>query len=230
MAAAHPALKAITDTCVRDLLIHLHGEASRQNVGLAARFATQIPRLLRGRPLPWARLEPKLSEMYLALDPANGVFCYLLARAMQARRIVEFGTSFGVSTIYLALAVRDNGGGIVIGTEMLPEKVARARTNLRDAGLDAFVDIREGDALETLRNIDGPVDFLLNDGFPRFTLPVLKLLAPHMRAGAAVLCGNAAAFPADHADYLAWVRDPENGFQSMKLAMKLAGEFSIKAV
>jgi len=166
--------------------------------------------------------------MYLALDPANGVFCYLLARAMQARHIVEFGTSFGVSTIYLALAVRDNGGGLVVGTEMIPEKAERARLNLCDAGLDAFVDIREGDALETLRDIDGPVDFLLNDGFPRFTLPVLKLLAPQMRAGAAALCGNAAAFPADHADYLAWVRDPANGFRSMKLAMKLAGEFSVK--
>jgi predicted O-methyltransferase YrrM len=98
-----------------------------------------------------------------------------------------------------------------------------------EAGLEAFVEIREGKALDTLRGLEQPIDFLLNDGFPRFTLPVLQPLEPHMRPGAVVLCGNAALFPADHADYLAWVRNPENGFRSMHLPMKLAGELSVKS-
>lgn len=218
----------IQDERARSVLARLHRSADAQNGRLVRRFLPQLPRLLSRRALPWARIEPTLADMYLALDPANGELCYLLARALRARTIVEFGTSFGVSTIYLALAVRDNGGGLVIGTEMMPEKAARAREHVREAGLEAFVEIREGDALETLRQLDRSVDFLLNDGFPRFTLPVLQLVAPHMRPGAIALCGNAAVFPADHTEYLAWVRDPTNGFHSMHLPMKLAGELSVR--
>lgn len=218
----------IADPLARSVLARLHREAGRQNLGLAAKFAAQLPRLVRRRPLEWTRLEPRLSDMYLALDPRNGVFCYMLARAMQARYVVEFGTSFGISTIYLAMAVRDNGGGRVVGTEMIPEKAAQARRNLREAGLEDYVEIREGNALETLRELAAPVDFLLNDGFPRFTLPVLQLLTPHMRPGAVALCGNAAAFPADHVHYLAWVRDPAHGFISAMLPLRLAGELSVK--
>ena len=90
-------------------------------------------------------------------------------------------------------------------------------------------DPAEGDARETLRDIDGGVDFFHNDGFPRFALPVLQLLAPKMEPGAVTLCGNAALFPADHAEYVAWVRQPENGFVSAPLPMKVGGEFSIRA-
>jgi predicted O-methyltransferase YrrM len=51
----------------------------------------------------------------------------MLCRAIGARRIVEAGTSFGVSTLYLAAAVRDNGGGVVFGAEYEPEaETARA--------------------------------------------------------------------------------------------------------
>ena len=228
MSALDRALDTIGDPRAGAVLRRLHGTAGRHNVKLAARFAAQLPRMLLGRPLPWDRLESRLSDLALAVDPANGAFCYLLARALQARCVVEFGTSFGISTIYYALAVRDNGGGVVIGTELVPEKAARARAHLQEAGIAEYVDLREGDALQTLREIDEPVDLLMNDGFPRFTLPVLQLVAPRMRIGAPALCGNAAVFPADHADYLAWVRDPANGFRSTKLAMALAGEFSVK--
>jgi predicted O-methyltransferase YrrM len=228
MSALDRALDTIGDPRAATVLRRLHGTAGRHNVKLAARFAAQLPRMLLGRPLPWDRLESRVSDLALAVDPANGAFCYLLARALQARCVVEFGTSFGISTIYYALAVRDNGGGRVIGTELVPEKAAKARAHLREAGVEEYVELREGDALETLRAIDGPVDLLMNDGFPRFTLPVLKLVAPRMRKGAVALCGNAAVFPADHADYVAWVRDPANGFCSTKLSMAMAGELSVR--
>jgi predicted O-methyltransferase YrrM len=229
MNALAESFRVIRDPRAQDVLARLHRQADEQNLSLVGRFVPQLPRLLSRRELPWHRIEPTLSNHYLALDPANGALCYLLARALRARQLVEFGTSFGVSTIYLALAVRDNGGGRVLGTEMVPEKAARARAHVAEAGLEAFVEIREGNALDTLRGLEQPIDFLLNDGFPRFTLPVLQLLEPHMRPGAVVLCGNAALFPADHADYLAWVRNPENGFRSMQLPMKLAGELSVKS-
>jgi predicted O-methyltransferase YrrM len=229
MTSLADAFRAIRDPRAQGVLTRLHRQADRQNPSLIARFVPQLPRLLSGRELPWHRIEPRLSDLYLALDPANGALCYLLARALRARNIVEFGTSFGVSTIYLALAVRDNGGGRVVGTEMVPSKVTRARAHVAEAGLEAYVEIREGNALDTLRNLQEPVEFLLNDGFPRFTLPVLQLVEPHMQRGAVALCGNAALFPADHVDYLAWVRNPDNGFRSMRLPMKLAGELSVKS-
>lgn len=228
MATTEKLLRTIADERARDILRELHRRAGRQNFSFLRRFAAYVPRLLWGRALPWERIEPRMEDLFLAIDPASGVFCYLLARALQARRVVEFGTSFGVSTIYLALAVRDNGGGQVIGSEMVPAKAARAREHLRAAGLADLVEIREGDALQTLADVGGPVDLLLNDGFPRFVLPVLQRVAPHMRRGAVALCGNAALFPADHADYLTWVRDPAHGFCSGTLATTLGGEFSVK--
>jgi len=154
------------------------------------------------------------------------MYCYLLARAIGARRIVEFGTSFGVSTVYLALAVRDNGGGLVVGTEMVPSKAAKARNNIEEAGLASFVEIREGNALESLRNLDGVVDFLLSDGYPQYALPVLELVAPKMRRGAIVINHNAAVMKGDHAEYIAFVRDPSNGFVSGSIT--LAGELSVR--
>lgn len=209
-------------------LLDLHRQAHAEWTGLARAFAGQALRLWRGRPLPWARLAPRLQHLSLAVDPASGVFAYQLARALGARHIVEFGTSHGISTIYLALAVRDNGGGVVVGTERVAAKAERARENLRRAGLERFVDLRTGDAPASLQDVSGPVDLVFNDGFPDAMLGVLQLLAPRMRRGGVVLAGNVAMFPADHEDYVAWVRDPRNGFCSAGMPMRLGGEFSVK--
>ena len=95
---------------------------------------------------------------FLSVSPRYGRFLYAIARACKATRIVEFGTSMGVSTIYLAAALRDNGGGQLIGSELEPAKVARARAHVDAAGLADLVDIREGDALETLKDVGGEVD------------------------------------------------------------------------
>ena len=116
---------------------------------------------------------------------------------------VEFGTSMGVSTIYLAAALRDNGGGELIGTELEPAKAVRARDNLSAAGLADLVEIREGDARETLRTIPGDVD-------------VLRLIEPHLKPGALIVAENAFT----QADgYLAYVRDPANGYRSLSVPL-----------
>jgi len=164
----------------------------------------------------------------MAIDPAQGVFCYLLARSVMASRIIEFGTSFGVSTIYLATAVRDNGGGMVIGTEMVASKAEQARANIGAAGLAEFVDIRTGDALDTLKNETGSVDFFLNDGFPPAALPVLKIVAPLLRAGGIVVTDNVGLFKADYGGYLDWIRNPKNGFRSALLGLNEGTEFSVR--
>lgn len=147
---------------------------------------------------------------------------------MHATRVVEFGTSLGVSTIWLAAAVRDNGGGTVIGTEMMPAKAERAHAHLYEAGLADQVDIRIGDARETLRDLDGPVDLMLNDGFPDAALDVLRLVAPQLRPGAVVITDNVGVMRGDYAEYVAWLRDPAHGFVSVRVPYKGGTEISFR--
>jgi len=218
----------IPDEKVRLVLGRLHEEAGRDNMKRIWSFMPYLPQMLMGRKLPWDRLQYKHDSSFLAVSPAGGIYLYLLARAIGARRIVEFGTSFGVSTIYLALGVRDNGGGLVIGTEMVASKAASARNSIKEAGLGDFVEIREGNALDTLKDLAGPVDFLLSDGWPQYALPVLQLVAPKMRHGAVVVNHNVVGLRGDHVEYVAYLRDPSNGFVSG--SMTLAGEFSVRVL
>jgi predicted O-methyltransferase YrrM len=164
-------------------------------------------------------------EHFLAVSSAYGRFLYAMVRARRANRVVEFGTSMGVSTIYLAAALRDNGGGQLIGSELEPTKVARARANLEAAGLGDLAEIREGDALETLRDVGGDVDVLLIDGAWSLYLPVLKLIEPRLTPGALVLGENAFA-----RDYLDYVRNPANGYLSQPLAIdeRRGNEFTVR--
>lgn len=156
------------------------------------------------------------AQNFLGISPEFGRFLYMCARACKARRIVEFGTSMGISTIHLAAALRDMGGGRLIGTELEPSKVVLAQVNLESAGLADLVEIREGDARETLRHIDGEIDLVLLDGAFTLYLPVLKLLEPHLRTGTIVLAEN--AFEAA-GDYLRYVRDPANGYISQPVPL-----------
>ena len=163
---------------------------------------------------------------FLAVSPTYGRFLYMVARARKAKRIIEFGSSMGISAIYLAAALRDNGGGNLIGSELVTSKVGRARNNLAAAGLADLVDIREGDALETLKEIGDEVDLLLLDGAFSLYLPVLKLLESHLNAGAVVLAEN--AFDSGYLDY---VRNPANGYLSLVLPIGEDGrgnEFSVR--
>ena len=91
-------------------------------------------------------LYSRMKDVHLAVSRETGTMLYMLARAIRARVIVEFGTSFGISTLQLAAALKDNGGGHLIGTEFEPSKVVHARQNLTAAGLSDLVEIREGDA------------------------------------------------------------------------------------
>ena len=174
-----------------------------------------------------------LRDKLVALDRDKGHLAYMLCRALDAKQAVEVGTSFGVSTIYLAAALRDNaaagsGRRTVIGSEIEPTKVAAARANLSEAGLADFVEVREGDALVTLSGIDGPVDFVLIDTWIPLALPALKLLAPRMRRGAIVMCDNVRQFEREYRDYTDFVRNPLNGFRSMLWPGQGGVELSVK--
>jgi predicted O-methyltransferase YrrM len=195
-----------------------------------------IERMVDGYRRP-ANGGPRSSEKYdphayaefgFSIHPDQGELIYILCRSLSARRVVDFATSVGFSALYLAAAMRDNGGGRVIGAEIVPAKIATARQNLAAAGLSDFVEIRAGDARATLRDLGGAIDFALIDGWPgeqgpSLSLEVIRVVAPQLRPGALVLNDNA------EPDYLAFVRDPVNGFRSMTLPLKGGTELSVKA-
>ncbi len=166
----------------------------------------------------------QMKEFHLAVSPETATLLYMLARAAKARSIVEFGTSFGISTLHLAAALRDNGGGRVISTEFEPSKVAKARANFIAAGLSDLVEVREGDALETLASgLPEQIDLVLLDGAKSLYLPVLALLEKRLRAGALVVADNADRCP----EYLSQVRAAGSSYLSVpftgdvELSMKL---------
>jgi predicted O-methyltransferase YrrM len=162
-----------------------------------------------------------------SIHPDQGNLIYVLCRAMGAKRVVDFATSIGMSAVYFAAAMRDNGGGLVIGSELVQAKVDTARANLADAGLAGFADIRVGDARDTLRDLGGPIDFALIDGWPQPEGPslartVIEIVAPQLRVGGYVLNDNA------EPDFLEFIRDPANGFISTTLPIKRGTELALK--
>lgn len=220
---------SLLDPQAAAVLRRLHTANGRQMPRILLRLAGDLPALALGRPRrSSSTTDERMDDAYLALGREQAAYCYAQARAVRARQVVEFGTSFGVSTIWLAAAVRDNGGGTVIGTEMVPAKAERARAHVREAGLANHVDIRTGDALETLRDLHGPVDLMLNDGFPDAALDVLHLVTPHLRLGAVVITDNVGVMRGDYADYVAWLRDPANGFVSVRVPYKGGTEVSVR--
>ncbi|WP_342722443.1 class I SAM-dependent methyltransferase [Bradyrhizobium sp. B097] len=202
-----------------------------------ARVAAVIARLQATRLRPAAggpRGNPTMSrdpldyaEQGFSIHPEQGELIYLLCRGLRAKRVAEFATSVGMSTLYLAAAMRDNGGGTVIGSEIVPAKVVAAKRNLTEAGLADYAEIREGDARKTLRDLGGPVDFILIDGWPGDKGPtlarqVIEIVAPQLRVGGYVMNDNA------EADFLEFVRDPKNGFVSITLPLKGGTELCLK--
>src|ERR1700760_2935320 len=96
-------------------------------------------------------------DAYMPVSAEGGRLLYALTRAARPQTVVEFGTSFGISTIFLAAAVIDNGAGQVVSTELSQKKLDQAQQNLREAGVDGPVTLLAGDARETLATVPGPV-------------------------------------------------------------------------
>jgi len=131
-----------------------------------------------------------LKGMYIPVSRRDGLLLHALARGTGARGIVEFGASFGISTLYLAAAVRANGGGQVITTEIEASKCRAAEANIREAGLEGVATVLEGDALQTLKGVDGPIDLVFLDGWKDLYVPVLQMLVPKLKPGAVVVADN----------------------------------------
>jgi predicted O-methyltransferase YrrM len=162
----------------------------------------------------------------LAVSPEVGELVYVLTLARRPRRAIEFGTSHGISTIYLAAALRDTGIGGLLSAELVPEKAEAARTNLAAADLAGVAEIRIGDALETLRDVEGPVDLVFLDGRNDLYLDVLRLLEPALAEHALVLADLSAGDP-DLVPYLAHVRG-EGSYRSHRMLGEAGLEVSVR--
>lgn len=201
-------MSTLTDTKVASALDRMYAEAKAQREQLHD-------------PARWQKLEgasaqeraDALSDIYMPVTPEAGRLLYSLVRASRPTTVVEFGMSLGLSGLHLAAAVRDNGTGRVVTTEMSAAKIATAKKNFADAGLADLIEVLEGDALETLATLDGSVGFVLLDGWKEFYLPVVKLLEPRLSPGALVVADNT-NMP-DTQPYLDYVRDPANGYVSV---------------
>jgi predicted O-methyltransferase YrrM len=159
------------------------------------------------------------SDKMVALDRDKAEFCYQLCRSLRATRVVEAGTSFGVSTLYLAAAVRDNQveNGIVIGTEHEPKK----------AEVSEYIELREGDLCLTLQDVGAPVDFMLVDIWD-VALPALERVSPSLRKGAIVVCDNTAVDAVEYRDYFEFVNDPKNRFRTMTVPFSGGFELTVR--
>ena len=219
------------------LLDRLYAQHAGQNEALTSYFSARA----QDASFDWREFDAQtnqfLSDKLVALNRDKAEFCYQICRALRAMRVIEAGTSFGVSTLFLAAAVRDNlrsessggsGNGIVIGTEYEPEKAKAARANFAEAGLSEFIDLREGDLRETLVDVGAPVDFMLVDIWTPMARPALELVAPHLREGAVVISDNTDQFRQAYRDYFEFIADPANRLRTITLPFEGGLEFTVR--
>jgi len=128
-------------------------------------------------------------QLLLAVGRGTGTLLNLLAKSLKARSILELGTSYGYSAVWLAEAARETGGK-VITTDLVAEKSAYAKQKLASVGLAQYVDFRVGDVLDILRKLAGPFDLVLLDVWKDLYLSCFDLFAPKLSPGAIVVADN----------------------------------------
>jgi predicted O-methyltransferase YrrM len=202
----------LQDSRVADTLHRMYAEAQEQMSLLRQRR----PNMSAARTVQ--ERADAMSEFYIPVTPESGRLLYSLVRATKPATIVEFGMSFGISALHLASAVRDNGTGRVVTTEISDTKVAAAKQTFSDTGLDDLITVLDGDALSTLAELDGPVDFVLLDGWKELYLPVIKLLEPQLSPGALIVADNTES--PDVRSYLDYVHGNESGYVSFNFAVR----------
>jgi predicted O-methyltransferase YrrM len=213
---------------VIDVLGRLFAQVEQQDPLAKQRVQAREAEL--GGRLSQAQRYELYGEAPLAISRDVGELLYVLAMSRRACRVVEFGSSLGISTIFLAAAIRDGAGagaGSLITTEVLPSKVQAARRHLTEAGLEDLVELRAGDALETLIDLAEPVDLLFLDGRNDLYLPVLRLVEPRLAPDALVAADLNAEDP-DLLPYLEHVRDPDHGYFSIEIPLDAGVEISAR--
>ena len=209
---------SLNDPRVRGVLDDMHAAAERDDP----------PLLAKARGKSGAERAAMLDDAFIPVSADAGRWLYVLARSMAPGTIVEFGTSFGISTIYLAAAVRDRGAGRVVTTELNEHKARRARGYIAAAGLAELVDLRVGDALETVSDIRDGVSLAFLDGWKELYLPFLRRIESALTKGALVVADDLDLFPDALRPYLEYVRDADRGYVSVTLPVGDAMELSVR--
>ena len=221
-------MSVLSDPGLQALVDRLQARSRAQEAETGAWFAE------RGRrgELNWDGFDETshryMADKLVALEPDKADFCHLVCRSLGAKRVVEVGTSHGVSTLYLADAVRANGGGRVIGVEHEPAKAAAARAHFAEAGLSDLIDLREGDLRETLKVVEGPVDFVLMDIWVEMARPAIELIHPQIRQGGVVVADNTGRVREPYRHFFAFLDDPAHGYSRITLPFEGGLEYAVK--
>ena len=149
--------------------------------------------------------ETERPRRMLNITPETGRLLWIMIRTAGASRILEVGTSNAFSTIWLADAARETGGRVTT-LEMNPDKITLARENLVKAGLTDRVEIIQGPAATTLRDIPGPFDFIFLDADRPSYLMYLELVVPKLVPGGVLVADNVVSHAGELQDYLARVK------------------------
>ncbi|WP_025602120.1 O-methyltransferase [Burkholderia sp. WSM2230] len=149
--------------------------------------------------------EGQRDERILAVGPQTGQFINLLARSLDKPTILEIGTSYGYSSVWLADAARASGGK-VITMELADYKSTFAQGMADKAGLARYVDYRVGDAVAMIADLDERVDFVLLDLWKNLYVPCLSAFAPKLNAGAIIVADNISPNREHAAEYCQAVR------------------------
>jgi predicted O-methyltransferase YrrM len=221
-------MSTLATPAVSGLLERLFAAADQNDPAGFGRARDAMARL--GQPPSDRQRAELMRDVYMPVSPDVGRLLYLLTRSRNAGIVVEFGTSYGISGIHLAAALRDAGRGRLITTEFDAIKAERAAENFRTAGLADLIEIRVGDAFETLKTgIEGGIDLVLLDGWKPLYLSMLKFLEPRLAPGALIVADDLAVAPEALKSYVAYVREPKNGYVSVEVPLGDRLEVSVHA-
>ncbi|SUX48764.1 O-methyltransferase [Chryseobacterium indoltheticum] len=177
-------MNVLNKPAVQETLIELHQESDANNFqrsGILDKIQDPQERKIKHDELR--------KTTFMSVGRDEGKFLYISALSSRTKNIVEFGCSFGISTIYLAAAASQNGGSVTT-TEMEPKKWDKAVKNISTAGLQNYVEILKGDALQTLQTYDKDIDLLFLDGEKSLYLPIFELLQKKFHTGTLIIADN----------------------------------------
>ena len=213
----------LSDPKISEVLVKLHTRAD-------AHDAAVIPEVLTAAGERGASTDFEMADLlagaFMPIHPNAGRLLHLLAMSRPQGRIIEFGTSHGLSTLYLAAALGSDEPP-VITTEMELSKIDLARANFEEAGLGDRIDLRVGDAFDTLADLSDGIGLLFLDGWKGLYLPLLRALEPRLVAGAIVVADDTLLLPDLCADYVDYVRGVTDRYVSVGLPIDDGLEVSV---
>lgn len=166
---------------IQTTLNHLYNEAKQDSLRISKGLVKKS----------FDQMEPMdFSELYLSITKEQGAYLKELIIEHQFKNIIEFGTSFGISTLFIAEAILETKGHIIT-TELIESKAQKAIQNFKKAGISHLVEVRIGNAIETLKNHNSPIDLLLLDGWKDLYLPLFLMLEPNFHAQTVIYVDNA---------------------------------------